>query len=264
MRSKNPLERYFFQNKGRQIHKWLHDFEIYHRHLRRFRGKPITLIEFGVQLGGSLQMWRDYFGPRARLVGADIEPRCKQWEDSGTRIFIGDQADRRFLQKVAQKARPIDVVVEDGGHHPDQQIATFEVMYPLIKPDGVFVVEDLHTSYWSSYSGGLGRPGTFMDYAKDLTDQLNAFHSGTPCFKPTEFIKTTKSIHFYDSVVVFEKGERPVRPTHQRTGQASWNPTDHVQLKPRLSARAEMAARKVARRGRRTLRGISRATDRRR
>ncbi len=192
-----------------------------------------------------------HFGPRAQLFGIDIEPRCKQWEEPGTEIFIGDQSDKAFLRRIAKKIGPVDVLIEDGGHHPNQQIATFEIFYPLVKPEGVFLIEDLHTSYWSSYSGGLERPGTFMEYAKRLTDQLNAYHSAETGFTPDRTTRTTESIHFYDSIVVFEKGDRRSRPQHEMTGVASWNPADHQPVRPRLSARLESRARSVARRIRR-------------
>ena len=64
--------------------------------------------------------------------------------------------------------------IDDGGHTMGQQIATFEEMYPKVNENGVFLIEDLHTSYWQSYGGGYRKPGTFMEYAKALTDQLNA------------------------------------------------------------------------------------------
>jgi len=69
----NPLEKYFRDN--RLIHKWMHYFDVYHRHFERFRGQPIVLVEFGVSQGGSLQMWRDYFGDQATIYGVDIDER---------------------------------------------------------------------------------------------------------------------------------------------------------------------------------------------
>jgi hypothetical protein len=78
----NPLEKYFRRNSKRLIHKWVHYFEIYDRHFSRFRGKNIVVVEFGVSHGGSLQMWRKYFGRRAWIYGVDIDPRCKNFEGS--------------------------------------------------------------------------------------------------------------------------------------------------------------------------------------
>ena len=181
----NPLQKYFEQNTGRQIHKWVHYFDIYHRHLAKFRGRPVTVVEFGVQFGGSSQMWREYFGPDAKVYGVDIDPRCKAWEEPGFQVFIGDQSDRDFLRRIAEEVGPIDVVIEDGGHRPEQQIATFEVIYPKVRRGGVFLIEDLCTSYWPDYDGGLNRPGTFMEYAKGLTDKLNAWHTQGAASPPT-------------------------------------------------------------------------------
>ncbi|MGH3508871.1 MAG: class I SAM-dependent methyltransferase [Nocardioidaceae bacterium] len=213
----SPLEEYFRNNDGRLIHKWMHYFDIYHRHFERFRGKKPVVLEFGVSQGGSLQMWRDYFGRGARIHGVDIDPRCKALEERHTRIFIGDQEDREFLRSLAGEIGPIDVVIEDGGHQFAQQINTFEEIYPKITEDGVFLIEDLHTSYWLKYGGGVRKPGTFIEYAKELSDQLNAWHSREPNFTVDEFTRTTRSMHFYDSIIVFEKG-RVGKPTHQRTG----------------------------------------------
>lgn len=213
----NPLEEYFRNNKGRLIHKWMHYFDIYHRHFEKFRGKPIVVVEFGVSQGGSLQMWRDYFGEQATIYGIDIDERCAELGGPGTHVLIGDQEDRDFLRTVGERTGPIDVLIEDGGHTMGQQLATFDVMYPLVKEDGVFLIEDLHTSYWDEYGGGYRRPRTFMRRAKQLTDQLNAWHSHDSRLVVDDFTRTTRSMHFYDSIVVFEKGH-VVEPHHEMTG----------------------------------------------
>lgn len=217
----NPLEQYFYANTKRRIHKWLHYFEIYHRHLSRFQDSAATIVEIGVSQGGSLQMWRDYFGASARIYGVDIDPRCKQFEETNTHILIGDQGDRIFLGSLAEAVGPIDILIDDGGHTMGQQIATFEELYPKMREDGVYLAEDLHTSYWKNYGGGLRRSGTFIEYAKRLVDQLNAWHSRQPDFEVDSFTRSTKSVHFYDSVVVFERG-RVEQPRAMRTGEASF------------------------------------------
>jgi len=213
----NPLEEYFRNNQGRLIHKWMHYFDVYHRHFERFRGRPIVVVEFGVSQGGSLQMWRDYFGDQATIYGIDIDERCADLGGPGTHVLIGDQEDREFLRSVGERTGPIDVLIEDGGHTMGQQLATFEEMYPLVKEDGVFLIEDLHTSYWEEYGGGYRRPGTFMRRAKQLTDKLNAWHSRDSRLTVDDFTRTTRSMHFYDSIVVFEKGH-VVEPHHEMTG----------------------------------------------
>jgi hypothetical protein len=216
----NDLEAYFQANNRRLIHKWMHYFELYERHFARFRGQPVTILEFGVSQGGSLQMWRDYFGPAARLFGVDINPQCRQFEEEGVRIFIGDQADRSFLRALAQELPQVDILIDDGGHTMKQQIATFEELFPRVAPDGVYLCEDVHTSYWRRWGGGYRKRGTFIEYSKGWIDDLNAWHSRQPRrLRVSDFTRTAHSVHFYDSVVVVEK--RPVQPpTDVRTGRA--------------------------------------------
>ena len=176
----NDLETFFAQHKGRLIHKWLHYFEIYDRHFARFRGQPVNVLEFGVSQGGSLQLWRHYFGPQAALFGVDINPNCRQFEEPGTRIFIGDQEDRNFLRTLARTLPTIDILIDDGGHTMRQQIHTLEEFLPRLAPNGVYLIEDLHTSYWRLWGGGFRRRGTFIEYSKRMIDDLNAWHSQEP------------------------------------------------------------------------------------
>jgi SAM-dependent methyltransferase len=218
----NPLREYFENNPGRLVRKWMHYFDVYHRHFARFRGQPCTVLEFGVFHGGSLQMWRDYFGPQARIVGVDINPRLTSLGEPGIEIVIGDQGDRGFLRKLAKDYGPIDVLIDDGSHQMSHQIATVEELYRAVQPEGVILVEDTHTSYWREHGGGLRTPYSFMEYAKRLVDELNAWHTRDPhSFQPGPFTRNTRSMHFYDSVVVIEKGV--VQPPEERgTGTPSF------------------------------------------
>jgi hypothetical protein len=215
--AKNPLETYFYGNQGRLIHKWVHYFEIYHRHFQSFRNKPVTIVEFGVSQGGSLQMWKHYFGPRARIIGVDINPKCAALAEPQIQIRIGDQEDRNFLRSLANEVGGIDVLIEDGGHTMGQQIATFEELWPNIVEGGVFLIEDLHTSYWEKYGGGLRREGTFVEYAKQLIDQQHAWHSREEGLVVDQYTTTIRGMHVYDSIIVFDKGSVR-RPNHLRTG----------------------------------------------
>ena len=216
----NPLRAYFEANPGRLMMKWLHYFDIYHRHLARFRGRPVTLVEFGVYHGGSLQMWRDYFGPSARIIGVDINPRVREVE--GAEVVIGDQSNRRFLRELGQRVGPVDIIIDDGGHQMHQQVATVEELYGALREDGVLIVEDTHTSYWREFGGGLRQRGSFMEFAKHLVDELNAWHTRDPhSFAPGAFTRGTRSMHFYDSVVVIERGAHP-QPEQRMSGTPSF------------------------------------------
>ncbi len=207
----NPISEYFFNNRGRLIHKWHHYFEIYHRHFARFRGRSPVIVEIGVFHGGSLQMWRNYFGPGARIIGIDIDPRCRRFEDESTTILIGDQSDRRFLAEVRERLPQIDILIDDGGHTMTQQITTFDELYPHIQPEGIYLCEDIHTSLMEEYGGGYRREGTFLEYSKALVDRLYGWHSREPNrLTADDMTRTTFALHFYDSVLVMEK--RPMKP----------------------------------------------------
>lgn len=217
----NELEEYFERNEKRLMHKYLHYFDVYERHFSQYKGKDITIVEIGVSQGGSLQMWRSYFGPKAKIWGIDIDPRCKLLEEENTNIIIGSQEDENFLQSIYELTGPIDILIDDGGHTQIQQIKTFKILFDKIKDDGIYLCEDVHTSYWLAYGGGNKRMGTYIEFTKKLIDKLNAFHSEEKKLKVEKFTKTTKSIHFYDSVVVIEKGIIS-KPTPKMTGNYSF------------------------------------------
>jgi cephalosporin hydroxylase len=195
----------FLNNDKRIIHKWKHYFPIYERHFKEFVYKPVTFIEIGCGLGGSLQMWKRYFGPDARIIGIDINAKCKKFEEDQVEVFIGQQQDHQFLQSVLDKVGIPDIVLDDGSHKMSHVTATFRFLYPRMLKNGVYMVEDLHTAYWDEYEGGLRKPSTFIELCKNLIDELNADHS-RGALPTTEFTRTTTGIHFYDSVAVFERG----------------------------------------------------------
>jgi SAM-dependent methyltransferase len=195
----------FLTNDQRLIHKWKHYFPIYERHFGRFVNTDVVLIEIGCGEGGSLQMWKRFLGPHARIVGVDIDPRCLAFIEDQIEIRIGDQSDDEFLRKIIDEFGAPDIVIDDGSHMMAHINASFSALYPHVSRNGVYLVEDLHAAYWDEFEGGLRRGGSFIERCKELIDELNADHSRN-ALHPTEFTRTTRSLHFYDSVAVFEKG----------------------------------------------------------
>lgn len=216
----SDLEKYFRNNTGRLIHKWNHYFDIYDRHFKRFQNKDVVILEIGVSEGGSLQMWKEYFGKDARIYGIDINPRCKELEEENIKIFIGSQSDRDFLKEVKNLIPKVDILIDDGGHTMEQQRISFEELFDHVKQDGVYLVEDLHTSYWLPFGGGYKRKNTFIEYSKNFIDYLNAFHSRQKSLKINSFTKSVDSLHYYDSILVIEKTIKK-EPFHERTGETS-------------------------------------------
>lgn len=217
MNKKSDLEIYFRKNNSKLIHKWNHYFDIYERHFNKFRNKEVVILEIGVSYGGSLQMWKEYFGGKAKIFGIDINPKCKELEEENIKIFIGSQSDRKFLRKVKKSIPKIDILIDDGGHTMKQQIVSYEELFSHIKDDGTYLCEDLHTSYWLKWGGGHKRTGTFIEYSKNFIDYLNAFHSEQKNLKVNSFTKSVDSIHYYDSIIVIEK-RKVKEPFHEKTG----------------------------------------------
>lgn len=174
-------------------------FPVYDRLFSHWVGRTFTFVEVGVFNGGSLLMWRDYFGPGARIIGVDFNPNARKLEADGFEIFVGNQADPAFWQEVIDRIGPIDVLLDDGGHTFEQQIVTVDSVLPAVRDGGLIVVEDTHTSYQADFGGPSGR--SFVSWAKSVADGINHRFSDFPD-RPREV--TIFSVAFYESIVAFE------------------------------------------------------------
>lgn len=215
----NDLQQYAFNNTGPGLSKWNHYFDIYDRHFSKYRGKDVVIVEIGVQNGGSLLMWKSYFGDKAKIYGIDSDPRCAgRIIEPNIEIIIGSQSDREFLQQLKLKIPKIDILIDDGGHHMHQQLITYEELFSHISDDGIYLCEDLHTSYWPYFGGGYKNPSSFIEHSKDFIDNLNAYASNDPKLQVSEFTTTVDSIHYYDSIIVIEKKRRYEAPVNLFSG----------------------------------------------
>src|ERR1017187_1581521 len=233
----NDLQRYFESNTGRLIDKHTHYFDIYERYFANYRNTDVTFLEIGIYNGCSLQMWKHYFGPKAKIFGVDINPECKKLEEDQIEIHIGDQSDKGFLNRLIKQIPRPDIVLDDGGHFMDQQINTFEVLYPFVAPDGIYMCEDMHTSYWKNHGGGFKARGTFVEYSKYFIDYLHARQSANlQNSKLLDFAQSAFGLHYYDSILVIEKRLR-VESKRRTTGKPSF-PLDPKRTIPqRIQAR---------------------------
>jgi hypothetical protein len=149
-------------------------------------------------------MWRDFFGDKARIIGVDLNPEAKRWEDLGFEIFIGSQSDPEFWKDLFAKVGPVDVLLDDGGHTFEQQIITLESALPHIKDGGLLVVEDTHTSYMPEFGGPS--PVSFVNYAKNIVDGINYRFGQFAGRNKSE--QTIYSVQFFESFVAFEIDRR--------------------------------------------------------
>ena len=204
----NDLLDYVFNAEHRIIDKPIHYFAVYDKYFKKFRNTDMVMLEIGVQNGGSTQMWKKYFGKDAKIIGVDIEERCKNFEDDQISIEIGSQDDPKFWEYFREKYPRIDVLLDDGGHTMKQQIVTFLEMFPHVSDDGIYMCEDCGTSYWPGFGGGK-HPNTFMNFAKGLIDEMPAFdiQRVNKEQKISYYTMNIKEIHFSPGIVTIEKHE---------------------------------------------------------
>ncbi len=200
--------------------KWEQFFPIYERYLSQYvkNNQTIDLLELGVQNGGSLEMWKKYFVEGSTITGVDIDPRCQQIPLSdGINFLLGSAADAAFVEEnLAQKE--FDVIIDDASHLPDDVINSFELLFPKLKSGGLYIIEDVHTSYWKEYKGGFRNKQSHMEYFKNITDVVNFnwisesehvnLNEELPYFK--KLSTEVAQIAFYDSVIVIEKYVKPM------------------------------------------------------
>lgn len=203
----NYFREYISNTDDRMIMKMDHYLEIYDRLLLEWQGRDVSFLEIGVYKGGSIRMWRDFWGPQSKLTFVDIDPACAALALDGTVVEIGDQTDRTFLEHISRTYGPFDVIVDDGGHKMDHQNISFRHLWPSLKNHGLYIVEDTHTSYWPGFGGGFKEPNSFIEKCKALVDYMHSWYTDQDDIFPYHAAAAqVHSIQFFDSLVVIEKG----------------------------------------------------------
>ncbi len=214
----NDLEKFYQNNTDKNLNKWKHYFDIYEENFSRYRGKKITVLEIGVFRGGSLKMWQNYFGEQINLIGIDIDPGCKKFEEKNIKIYIGDQTDEKFLLSVLNDNEKPEIIIDDGGHTSNQQISSFNILYEYLKNNGIYLVEDTHTSYSSDFQDRDDKL-TFTEYAKALSDELNdwyrvkhykSYKRKIDNVDVSYWAKNIFKISFYNSIIAISKKESEI------------------------------------------------------
>ncbi|QPC86051.1 class I SAM-dependent methyltransferase [Mesorhizobium sp. NBSH29] len=231
--SAGPLETAFYGHRGRIVHKWHHYLPLYDRYFAAFRGasgsgalhptakltRPVRMLEIGVSKGGSMELWREYFGPDAILYGIDIDPACAAFDgEAGNKVRIGSQDDPAFLKRVVAEMGGIDIVLDDGSHVAKHQKESFDTLFPLLETGGLYVVEDLHTAYWREFGGGYDSKESFIATVKQLIDDLHHwYHCGGERIGVAAGL--VGGVHIHDSIAFIEKS-RVATPAHSQRGIA--------------------------------------------
>ena len=177
-------------------------FSAYEEMFDKYVGKKIIFVEIGVLHGGSLFMWREYFGKNARIIGIDLNPKAKELEKHGFEIYIGSQSDIKFWKDFYTKVGKIDILLDDGGHVNDQQIITLSEAIHNTNDNGIIVTEDVLTSYMKKF----GNPSkySFINYTKHLIDVINSRSPEIKIKKNNDFRNKIYSVSFYESIVAIK------------------------------------------------------------
>jgi len=207
------LAHIYASNRGYKVHKWHHYLPLYDRYFSTYRGRPLRFLEIGVSGGGSLQMWRQYFGQQATIYGIDINPECARLNGLAGQVRIGSQTDTAFLASVVAEMGGVDIVLDDGSHHMEHIPVTLKALFPAVSVGGLYLIEDLHTAYWETFGGGYRSPHNFFSSViQDLIDDLHHWYHIDGQRIP-EVSNACPAIHVHDSIVVLEKQplQRPSR-----------------------------------------------------
>lgn len=210
------VEGLFWSHEGPVIHKWHHYLPIYDRYFAPYTKKAPKFLEIGVSQGGSLSLWRKYFGPKATIFGIDIDPSCAQYDGLDGQVRIGSQDDPAFLADVVAEMGGLDIVLDDGSHASKHIRASLEVLFPHLSDGGLYMIEDLHATYWPSHDGGYQDQQTFMNDLRQMYDDMHHWYhnEGQKIDATADHLA---AMHLYDSVAVLEK-RRVKRPVHSQIG----------------------------------------------
>jgi 23S rRNA U2552 (ribose-2'-O)-methylase RlmE/FtsJ len=180
-------------------------FPAYEALLQKYVDREVTIVEVGIFNGGSLFMWRKFFGPKARIIGIDLNPDAREWEKHGFEIYIGDQSSEKFWDDLFQKIGRVDVLIDDGGHTNRQQIVTSHYAIQNINDGGLLIVEDVHTNYFREF----GNPSrySFVNFAHRIVDGVNSrAYSLRRTYE--KYSSRVYSVSFFESMVAFQIDSR--------------------------------------------------------
>jgi len=159
--------------RGKVSNKWSSYLSYYDKLFDQIKDDPIKLFEIGVQNGGSLETWSNYFLNAKAIIGCDVDEKCSQlsFEDPRISVIIGNANSQPVYQSLVQKG-PFDVIIDDGSHLSEDILVSFLNLFPMLIPGGLYVVEDTHAVYQRAATGIHNKRNVF-GFFKELTDVVN-------------------------------------------------------------------------------------------
>lgn len=196
--------RLFFESKYCSIKHYKY-FSVYDDLFSKYINEKITFVEIGVFNGGGLELWRKFFGNKARIIGIDLNPKCKKFEKKGIEIFIGDQSDPKFWKNFFKKVGKVDIILDDGGHTNKQQIITTISAIKHINDNGMLVCEDTHASYMEEFNNPSEY--SFIEFVKKTINDVNFTFPNLNKYN-FSLNKYIYSIQIFESIVCFNVSKK--------------------------------------------------------
>lgn len=160
--------------------KWLSYLQEYENIFCNYKSFSLDLLEIGVQNGGSLEIWAKYFSSDSRIIGCDINPACEEliFELENIDVVVGSIIDPAVQKRIFELTESFDIIIDDGSHVSSDIVNAFCSLFSRVKPGGIYIVEDLHCSYWSQWGGGLYESKSAIVFFKQIVDIINYEHWG--------------------------------------------------------------------------------------
>lgn len=245
MKTKSSLYNIFKKKIKYSSAKWTNYIDVYQKIFDEVKNrKNLNILEIGVQNGGSIEAYSKFFSNKTKIFGIDINPRCKKLKFSkNVKIFTG--RPKELLKKVKNEKKKFDLIIDDGSHSSDDTIENFFNYFSLLKENGFFIVEDLHTSYWYNFGGGLFKTCSSINFFKNLFDTINHPNWKSQfqfLFKKYEFkykkyfnqnffkkLTFIKSLEILNSIIII-KCEKHSNPKYINFGKVFNIATSHKKL----------------------------------
>ena len=178
MNTNMSLKKIFQEHKGKLSDKWSLYLDEWDRLFEIYRDQQINLLEIGIQNGGSLEVWSEYFQKARKIIGCDIDKKCEvlKYDDDRIAVIVDDANSDDCERKIIQLAQVFEIIIDDASHRSSDIVRLFARYFPHLNDGGIYIVEDLHCSYWESYEGGLNNPFSAMAFFKRLSDLVNYEH----------------------------------------------------------------------------------------
>ncbi|RMT31001.1 hypothetical protein ALP49_04036 [Pseudomonas syringae pv. solidagae] len=223
MKTRHSLMDIYAEHEGYVSDKWDIYLNAYDRLFKNLETSAVSLLEIGIQNGGSLEIWNTLFPHSKIIVGCDINPDCAQlkYDSEKIKLLIGNINDSNIQRQLDALSNEFDIIIDDGSHTSSDIITSFFLLFPKLNIGGIYIIEDLHCSYWQSFEGGLFNKSSSMNFLKSLTDIINHEHWGVPISKSqllAEFnipadveteslLSEIHSIEFVNSICIITKNQ---------------------------------------------------------